>query len=171
MRRGQVHLQKALEDYFGLLGIREPLKVEKHGYVIPVTPRKEALGRGRILLTGDAAGLVDPVTAEGITHAILSGQLAAQALIDCAFDAAKVADEYQSRLEKQVLSELKAGRFLARLLYEHPRLCGWTFRRHGRALSELVTDVVTGKRTYRDALFKPTNWLKLLGSQPALVTS
>lgn len=37
--------------------------------------------RGRVLLTGDAAGLVDPLTGEGIHSAIVSGQAAATAVL------------------------------------------------------------------------------------------
>ncbi len=37
---------------------------------------------GRILLTGDAAGLVDPLTGEGIHSAIVSGQAAAAAVLE-----------------------------------------------------------------------------------------
>jgi geranylgeranyl reductase family protein len=39
--------------------------------------------RGRILLVGDAAGLVDPLTGEGIHSAIVSGQAAAAAILEC----------------------------------------------------------------------------------------
>ncbi len=37
---------------------------------------------GRVLLAGDAAGLVDPLTAEGIYSAVVSGQAAARAIVD-----------------------------------------------------------------------------------------
>ena len=40
--------------------------------------------RGRVLLTGDAAGLVDPLTGEGIHSALVSGQAAAAALLETA---------------------------------------------------------------------------------------
>ena len=40
------------------------------------------LPRGRVLLTGDAAGLVDPLTGEGIHSAIVSGQAAAAAVLE-----------------------------------------------------------------------------------------
>jgi geranylgeranyl reductase family protein len=40
--------------------------------------------QGRILLVGDAAGLVDPLTGEGIHSAIVSGQAAAAAILSCA---------------------------------------------------------------------------------------
>jgi flavin-dependent dehydrogenase len=39
-------------------------------------------GRGRVLLVGDAAGLVDPLIGEGLYHAIISGQEAAAAIAD-----------------------------------------------------------------------------------------
>lgn len=38
--------------------------------------------RGRVLLAGDAAGLVDPLTGEGIHSAIVSGQAAAGAILE-----------------------------------------------------------------------------------------
>jgi geranylgeranyl reductase family protein len=38
---------------------------------------------GRVLLAGDAAGLVDPLTGEGIHSAIVSGQAAAAAILSC----------------------------------------------------------------------------------------
>lgn len=68
--------------------------------------------RGRVLLAGDAAGLVDPLTGEGIYSAIVSGQAAAAAILACAateeqdgrsLSAAALADGYARRLE-----ELKA---------------------------------------------------------------
>lgn len=40
--------------------------------------------RGRVLLAGDAAGLVDPLTGEGIYSAVVSGQAAAAAVLACA---------------------------------------------------------------------------------------
>ena len=39
--------------------------------------------RGRVLLVGDAAGLVDPLTGEGIHSAVVSGQAAAAAVLEC----------------------------------------------------------------------------------------
>jgi len=38
---------------------------------------------GRVLLVGDAAGLVDPLTGEGIHSAVVSGQAAAAAILEC----------------------------------------------------------------------------------------
>jgi len=43
--------------------------------------RTRAAARGRVLLAGDAAGLVDPLTGDGISEALLSARLAAEAIL------------------------------------------------------------------------------------------
>jgi len=156
-------LRTKLADYLGRLGLAHVEKTERHGYLIPLAPRRGPLARDRVLLAGDAAGLVDPVTAEGITHAILSGQLAAAALMEGRLEPGRVAPIYQSLLEKHILGELRAARFLARILYRHPRICNAAFRWHGQKLCEFVTQVIMGESTYCEALKKPANYLKLLG--------
>lgn len=49
------------------------------GHYLPFGDFRKAPGRAHILLAGDAAGLVDPITGEGIALAMKSGQLAAEA--------------------------------------------------------------------------------------------
>lgn len=53
---------------------------EKGAFLPFGDPRREP-GRGAVLLCGDAAGLVDPITGEGIAHALRSGQIAARAAV------------------------------------------------------------------------------------------
>jgi len=166
MKRGRVDLHGAFERYLAILGLHAPEKIERHGYVIPVTPRRGPFARGRVLLTGDAAGLVDPVTAEGLTYAIRSGQLAAQSLAEAAFDPGEVASRYRALVAQEILPDLKAGRILAWMLYRQPRLTAWLFRKHGVALSDLMTDIVAGQTTYRALLGEIGNYLKLLKPAP-----
>jgi flavin-dependent dehydrogenase len=156
-------LQARLAEYLQAVGITQVERTEKHGYLIPLAPRPGALARGRVLLAGDAAGLVDPVMAEGISHAILSGQLAAAALIENRLEPAKVAASYQALLEEKILRELRAGRLLARILYHHPRVRHCAFRLGGRKLCEFVTGVVMGGGSYHEALRKTASYLKFLG--------
>jgi geranylgeranyl reductase family protein len=156
-------LPAKLAAYLQQLGLTRIQKMEKHGWLIPLAPRREPLARGRVLLAGDAAGLVDPVMAEGISHALQSGQLAAAALSEGRLDAAKVGRCYQVLLEKNILRELRAGRFLAKFLYHHPRVRHGAFRLGGQRLCEFVTDVVMGERFYREAVNRPASYLKLFG--------
>jgi geranylgeranyl reductase family protein len=52
-----------------------------HMHPIPVYTRKHQVLSGQVLLCGDAAGLVDPLSGEGIRVAITSGKLAAEAIL------------------------------------------------------------------------------------------
>ncbi len=162
-RRPCPDLPAQLMKYLAQLGITRIQKMEKHGYFIPLAPRREPLARGRVLLAGDAAGLVDPVTAEGISHALLSGQLAATALAEGSLDVRRVAGHYQSLLEQNILGELRAGRLLAKVLYNYPRVRHWAFRAQGKALSDFVAGIVMGERNYASALKSPASYLKMFG--------
>ena len=57
-----------------------PLK----GHYLPFCRYRRAPGRGAALLVGDAAGLVEPITGEGIAFAMQSGQFAAEAILEAA---------------------------------------------------------------------------------------
>lgn len=66
--------------YCDLLGI-DTAKMRTKGQFLPFGDFRASPGRGAVLLAGDAAGLVDPITGEGIGHAMASGDLAARAAI------------------------------------------------------------------------------------------
>jgi flavin-dependent dehydrogenase len=76
--------------------------------------------RGRVLLAGDAAGLVDPLTGEGIFSAIKSGQASAGAAIACAgADTATLSGEYAERL-RELQAMLLFSCNAARSFYREP---------------------------------------------------
>ncbi len=76
--------------------------------------RHETIARGPVLALGDAAGLADEFTAEGIAYAVHSGALAARA-IDRATGSA--AASYQSAVNDAIQPELDAARAISRLYY------------------------------------------------------
>ncbi|NOU10905.1 MAG: geranylgeranyl reductase family protein [Nitrospira sp.] len=155
-------LKSSIARYLDVLGCGSVTRVERHGFVIPIRPRRGPFVDKRTLLVGDAAGFADPVTGEGISFAIRSGLMAAQSLIDGRFEEASVRSEYTRSLAETILPELRAGRWLARLLYDFPRIRSWAFSRQGQRLCEAVTDVMAGKRTYLDLVFTPRALLKRL---------
>jgi geranylgeranyl reductase family protein len=71
----------------------------------------------RVLLAGDAAGFVDPLTGEGIYGAIASGQAAAAAMLANLSQGADVAAKYAQALKRLqadlAVAEHAAGRFYA----------------------------------------------------------
>lgn len=161
-RRGSCNLNDAYQQYLTRLNITGIAPEIRHGYMIPLQPRERLFDVPRVLLAGDAAGLVDPVTAEGISAAVMSGQLAAQAIIQGGDDAKKPQAAYRSLLQKDLLPELRAARMLARLFYDFPRARIWLLRHHGQRLTESLTRIVMGEGGYRDAMRRPVNYLRLL---------
>jgi geranylgeranyl reductase family protein len=150
-RPGRVDLKAALAGYLEASGIR-PLKVEPHGHRIPVAPRPGPLARGRVLLAGDAAGLADPLTLEGISYALASGALAARVLAETGGDPHHAAPLYRRRLGETLLAELAAARWFARILYDHSRAATWGFHWLGREGCDAVAAVMAGETTYRETL-------------------
>jgi geranylgeranyl reductase family protein len=149
--RGKVALGSALETYLHYLGI-VPRGATRHGYVIPLRPERPPFMRGRVMVVGDAAGLADPLTAEGISYAALSGRLAAQALIDAQLDEGRAGQIYDAALRRLVLPELRAARLLARVVYGPPPLQAAAYRTLGRSLANAITDVAFGEGSYARSL-------------------
>jgi flavin-dependent dehydrogenase len=161
MRPKSGGLRGALHHYLRDLGAGD-----EHGFVIPIAPRR-TFARGRVLLAGDAAGLADPVTGEGISWAMQSGRAAAEAILDGRFDPALARRSYVHRLRREILPELRIARALANVLYRRPKLAGRLFERSGRALCEAMTDVVCGERTYRELVYSPRSYVAVLRAQLA----
>jgi flavin-dependent dehydrogenase len=87
-----------LDSYFGRIGLAPIEKQERRGFVIPVSPRRDGLASGRVLLAGDAAGLADPITAEGISFAVLSERVAARVLLETRLDPRDAESRYPREL-------------------------------------------------------------------------
>jgi geranylgeranyl reductase family protein len=102
-------------------------------------------GGDRWLLLGDAAGLVDPLTREGIFYALLSGDLAASAL---AGDAAG-ADGYRARVAETILPELRRAAVLKRGFFgaEFSRLVVSALA-DSAAVRDVMVDLLGGRQPY-----------------------
>ena len=70
-----------LVDY-AVRRIGRPVPTRITGFPLGMGGWRYRPGRGRVLLVGDAAGLVDPLLGEGLYHAMVSGQEAAAAIAD-----------------------------------------------------------------------------------------
>jgi flavin-dependent dehydrogenase len=77
-------------------------------------PRNE-VGDAGVLRIGDAANLADPLTGDGIAHALESGRLAAEA-IDGARDAGEARQRWQTSYDSAIQGELDRASLLQRWL-------------------------------------------------------
>ena len=148
MARGAAGLKESLHAYLDKLNIRGAEPLQPRGALIPVKPRPGLLARGRILLVGDAAGLAEPISAEGISNALLSGVLAARAIIEGVMDPGKVTAIYQGEMDISIVRELEIARRHARLLYEHRYMSNIMFRLRGDIFCEKLIDVMMGEKSF-----------------------
>ncbi len=74
-------LQNTLKRVMERYGISVDNHTRLRGHPIPIYTHRERVMSARTLLVGDAAGLVDPFSGEGIRFAIKSGRLAAEAIL------------------------------------------------------------------------------------------
>jgi len=135
---------------------------ERYGWPIPslteATLREDYPAGDRWLLVGDAAGLVDPITREGIFFALLSGQLAAESILAGEDPAAA----YVNRLRESVYPELIAAARLKARFYRPPfiRLLISALQR-SQHIRTIMADLVAGEQSYhslRGRLLRTFEW-------------
>ncbi len=162
MKKGTANLNEMLSVYQRTLGIGEVLKEEKHGFFIPVRNGLRTFMRDRIILTGDAAALADPVTGEGISSAILSGKFAAEAIIESNSDKDKAAVIYNKKIKSDIVREHNYAKIISELVYTYPSIRTFLFKKYGKKLVEMMTDIIMGEKKYSKMLTSPANYLKLI---------
>lgn len=162
VERYQVALQfdRFLRFVLGRLRLPAP-QARPRAWYLPAGGRCRRIARGRVLLVGDAAGLVDPLAGEGLHAALTSGRLAAQAVVSATASPAgadAAARAYTDAVQREFLRDQRAAAALAFIL---GRKGPFVFEvlRHNPALTDhLLAAMTDGNRwsaALRDALL---NW-------------
>lgn len=109
-------LTHALEKTAHQLGI--PYSREAfHGHPIPIYWGRDKIASKQSLLVGDAAGLVDPLSGEGIRYAIKSGKISAESIISSTIE------EYQARIFRYIGRNHIWARLVAQVFYPMQEIC------------------------------------------------
>jgi flavin-dependent dehydrogenase len=120
-------------------------------FLIPVGGPLRETGRGRVLLAGDAGGFVNGFTAEGIYYGMVSGDLAARAMLDAGRDPKTLADRYRAAWDYEIGAELRDSVLLQRYLFADRRRIARIIAGANRETStiELILDFAVGRLSYR----------------------
>lgn len=155
-KRSKLNLKKIYNDYLEFLEIKaEDIIIEHaHGFQIPVSCRKDGFVKNNVFLIGDAAGFADPITAEGISNAIYSGNLAAEAIAESKLDGKLAEKLYLEKLNQKLLPELKTSALLAKFFYNQEKIRNLFFKKYGQRFSDYMTDIFTGEKTYPQDIMK-----------------
>jgi geranylgeranyl reductase family protein len=120
----------------------------------------------QVLLAGDAAGLIDPFTGEGIGNALVSAQLAvkvAAAAIAAGDTSRQRLSEYDALLKQALGSELKLSYRLQKIGTHFPVLLNLVIRKAVKSpkVAEWISSMIAEEVSKRD-LTNPLTYLKLL---------
>lgn len=121
------------------------------GHHLPVRVPGSRIARGPVAVVGDAAGLVDPLTGEGIHMAFMSGRMAAQASLRLLAGEADDLTLYQRAVDRRLQPELTVSRKLQELLQFAPPPYMAVMRRSGK-FWRLFCHLIRGELTYLDFL-------------------
>lgn len=147
-------LQREFVDSLRSRGIVEGESVRGNftPFIIPVGGPLPRPGQGRVLLAGDAGGFVNAFTAEGIFYAMVTGQLAARAVVQLrGADSGKLVDRYQRLVNHEIGAELRDSVRIQRYLFADRRRIAQVIdgaKREG-TITRLILDLAMGRRSYR----------------------
>ena len=126
--RLRAHLDQLAREH----GLDPRALTDVRGHRLPMRRLGAPAARGRVLLVGDAAGLVDPLSGDGIYEAFVSARLAADALL------AGRPQGYERALSASLDRHAGASWKAKRAADRFPRTCLWAVRAPG------VFDAVAG---------------------------
>jgi geranylgeranyl reductase family protein len=113
------HLDRLCREH----GISAKRLLDVRGHRLPMArPRASALARGRGLAVGDAAGLVDPVSGDGMYEAFLSARLASEAVADLLAGRTPGLEGYDAQVKRQLAQGLSTSAAAQIVLDRFPRL-------------------------------------------------
>jgi geranylgeranyl reductase family protein len=121
--------------------------LRRRGHLLPLFIGPEPLVRDRVVLLGDAAGIVDPFTGEGVYYALKSASLAADSI--GAFLGGKVAnlDGYNVAVWDTIGPEFMLAKRVSKVLYSHMELL-YDLCLRNRFFATGFIGVLTGETTY-----------------------
>ncbi len=148
-----VELRRRLEVWLGENGFRRE-GARFYSHILPCFRAQtlatlQVCGEGWAMI-GDSAGLVDPITGEGLYYALRSAELCASSLL------AGEPANYANLLEEEILPELRLAAGLSQRFYGGQifgesileRMVSLTA--HSASIRELMSDLFAGNQGYRD---------------------
>ncbi|ARV13978.1 geranylgeranyl reductase family protein [Polaribacter sp. SA4-12] len=150
-KKGKINLKEYYKKYLQTLGIKNIIKEDAHGFQIPIAPRTDGFIKNNVFLIGDAAGFAEPITAEGISNAILSGKYVAEAIIESNLNKELAEKLYIEKLNIKLLPELQSGVTLSKFFYHNNPARNYLLKKHGQRFSDLMVDILHGDKPF------PTN--------------
>jgi geranylgeranyl reductase family protein len=114
-----------LREFIARLQLGSAEVLRDSGHLTRCRTDRARLRDRRVLVAGDAAGLLEPWTREGISFALRSGALAGASAAKAARQESRelleaALEEYESSLHRELIPDMQAGRLLLAAFARHP---------------------------------------------------
>ncbi len=147
-------LKACLFNFLWKLGLQlDPDEVEVKGHFVPLGGIDRVLHREKVLLLGDAAGLAEPMTGEGIYYAIRSAKLAARIIYQVLEDNSLDLSPYTQSINAIITRDFKFAHLMARFLYRLPRL-GFHYFARSPIVRWGIADVLCDNSTFEKLFYQ-----------------
>lgn len=122
-------------------------------FLIPIGGPLSKTASGRVLLAGDAGGFVNGFSAEGIYYAMVTGELAAQAVLTARTDPARMCRTYVRAWRREIGAELRDSVLIQKYLFNTPaRMDRVVSGANARPeFSRILVDYASGRLSYHAA--------------------
>lgn len=141
------HLKKYYSKFIANKGIGPARVISVKGHPLPSGNMENIISSGSVLLAGDAAGLVDPLTGEGLYYAISSGRIAAECSFEYLNGNRHDLSGYPQAVNKELIPELTAAKSLLYYFNAYP---SWVhnYIKEGKNGWNNFCQVLTGDLSY-----------------------
>lgn len=126
--------------------LKEASGLQVHAYY-QVPLGSAPLHQDHALWVGDAAGLIDPFSGEGLYYAMQSGLVAADVISDALIGNKESLSSYTARMLAEVGDEFRAARRFSGMIYGWPQT-SYQFLQNRKWMIELYFEVLRGREQY-----------------------
>lgn len=141
LKQYYISFKELLKDHYQIEGFK--------GHILPMRRDSMPIQKDGALLLGDAAGLVNPFSGEGIFYAIRSAQLAAPVIAEALQKKSVNLKEYEEKVEEELMPDLNHAKKVKRLF----NLCPFIFHeslRRRESWWAVFCNILEGKNTFAD---------------------
>jgi geranylgeranyl reductase family protein len=159
--KGKTNLKNVYNKYITQLKknklIPEKIKISNiKGGAFPIIPLKKTYSN-RVILVGDAAGFVNPVSGEGIYYAMASGKLAAETIqkaLKLKDPSERILSKYQKNWKKDFGKELRLMYWFAKRQRRAKSERNFRLLKNDEKLNQLLSKVMAGNLSFNEYKWK-----------------
>ena len=152
-------LKNMWKDFTKFWGLDDKIK-PRYAW-IPVRDFKKPIAKKNILLVGDAAGLADPFTGEGIYYALINGAIASKHIQNSFrnknYD---LANEYNKNINSKLYDVQKWAKFYESMFNHFPNFSFWLGSETSLG-NDIINSFITGEIKYNEV----KKLIKLIGER------